>query len=63
MQDLYDDNVQMLLQMTELVRGDLHPIKRRILVALITTDVHNRDIVNQLSTSSVQDKHDFMWQQ
>lgn len=63
MQDLYDENVQMLLTMTELVRGDLDPVKRRILVAVITTDVHNRDIVNNLSMNDVTDKNDFTWQQ
>jgi dynein heavy chain len=34
-----------LEEVTELIRGDLNYIHRRILVALVTQDVHYRDIV------------------
>ena len=42
-----------LSDLTELVRGDLQPIRRKILVALITQDVHQRDIVQTLFGNDV----------
>ncbi len=41
-------NIQQLAELTRLVRGDLSPLHRRILAALITIDVHARDIVADL---------------
>ena len=32
-------------EISELIRGDLPPINRRTLVALVTQDVHYRDII------------------
>ena len=49
--------------MTELIRGKLTPIKRKILVSLITIDVHARDIVEQLVHENVESINDFNWQQ
>lgn len=46
-----------------MVRGDLSELYRKILVALITTDVHNRDIVLTLSNNEVESIHDNYWQQ
>lgn len=46
-----------------MVRGDLTELYRKILVALITTDVHNRDIVLTLSNNEVESIHDNYWQQ
>ncbi len=34
-----------LEEVTELIRGDLTAIQRRVLVALVTQDVHYRDII------------------
>jgi len=48
--------------LTELIRGSLHPIKRKILVSLITTDVHARDIVETLVNENVESINDFNWQ-
>lgn len=50
------------MQLTELIRGHLDPIKRSILVALITTDVHSRDIVETLVNEGVDSINDFNWQ-
>ncbi|KAI9002652.1 dynein heavy chain and region D6 of dynein motor-domain-containing protein [Gaertneriomyces semiglobifer] len=44
-----------------LVRGDLPPIQRLILGALITMDVHNRDIVQSLVDAGVKGPNDFEW--
>lgn len=52
-----------LSDLTELVRGDLQPIRRKILVALITQDVHQRDIVQTLFGNDIQSCLDFQWQQ
>lgn len=41
-------NIKQLGELTRLVRGELEPLHRRILAALITIDVHARDIVMDL---------------
>lgn len=55
--------LKQLQVLTEMVRGELTELSRKILVALITTDVHNRDIVNQLNTNEVESITDNYWQQ
>ena len=43
---------------------NLDPIKRKTLIALITQDVHNRDIVDELTqVESGVSKDDFIWNQ
>lgn len=37
-----------LVQMTGLIRGKLESVARKNLISIITTDVHNRAIVEQL---------------
>ena len=37
-----------------MVRTDLEPLERKIIVALITTDVHNRDIIEKLATNEIE---------
>lgn len=49
--------------MTELVRGNLTDLKRKLMVALITADVHNRDIIYQLDQEEVESINEFYWQQ
>ncbi|KAJ3216110.1 Dynein heavy chain 6, axonemal [Dinochytrium kinnereticum] len=44
-----------------LVRGDLTKIQRAILGALITIDVHNRDIIEGLINAKVSGQADFEW--
>ena len=38
-------------------------LQRQIIVALVTTDVHARDIIDDLVKSNVQSIYDFAWQQ
>eukprot|EP00599_Poterioochromonas_sp_BG-1_P017876 CAMPEP_0173166600 /NCGR_PEP_ID=MMETSP1105-20130129/22117_1 /TAXON_ID=2985 /ORGANISM="Ochromonas sp., Strain BG-1" /LENGTH=3828 /DNA_ID=CAMNT_0014087887 /DNA_START=639 /DNA_END=12125 /DNA_ORIENTATION=- len=45
------------------IRGTLTKLVRCIIVALVTTDVHARDIIDELCDRQVQNVHDFLWQQ
>lgn len=40
--DLYETGVQQLSELSQLVGESLSEVERRILIALITLDVHNR---------------------
>jgi hypothetical protein len=55
-------NVQQLAALTKLVRGELSQLARRALVALITVDVHARDIVESLVVKRVSSAMGFDWQ-
>lgn len=52
-----------LTQLIDLVRGNLDSVRRKIIVALVTTDVHARDIVESLVKEQVSSTQDFLWQQ
>ena len=50
--------------LTELIQTGLKdPIYHKIAVALITADVHNRDIVANLIANETESIYDFNWQQ
>ncbi len=51
--DWYQVNVMQLTQLIDLVRGNLDSVRRKIIVALITCDVHARDIVDSLVKEGV----------
>ena len=55
-------NVTQLNTLTALVREGLKFIKHRVIVALITQDVHLRDIVETLLNEDVSTLNDFNWQ-
>ena len=62
MQTEEDKNKKQILELTELVRDpNLKPLSRHVLVALITTDVHARDIVEDLKKENVQSTDEFTW--
>eukprot|EP00397_Hematodinium_sp_SG-2012_P000045 GEMP01000045.1.p1 GENE.GEMP01000045.1~~GEMP01000045.1.p1 ORF type:complete len:3312 (+),score=740.25 GEMP01000045.1:2269-12204(+) len=63
LQRFYIKNVQQLTELTHLVRGKLTSIQRKSIVALVTQDVHNRDIVETLHELKVMDPKTFKWQQ
>ena len=48
-------------QLTEMVRGQLSSLQRKIIVALVTTDVHARDIIEELKHDNVSSINDFRW--
>ena len=45
------------------IRGSLPKLVRYIIVALVTTDVHARDIIDELCERKVSEVQDFLWQQ
>lgn len=63
LEEWYNANSSQLEVLVELVRGALTPLQRKVIVALITTDVHSRDIVDLLKTEGVETIQDFYWQQ
>ena len=62
MQDWYDLNVSQLSELIALIITDLKPLERNIIVALVTTDVHARDVVDELKEAGVNSIADFLWQ-
>ncbi|KAG8459526.1 hypothetical protein KFE25_012861 [Diacronema lutheri] len=50
-----------LMDLTELVRGELTPLQRMSLGALITLDVHARDVLDAMVEHKVASVNDFMW--
>mmetsp|Transcript_20676 Transcript_20676/g.31607 ORF Transcript_20676/g.31607 Transcript_20676/m.31607 type:complete len:179 (+) Transcript_20676:658-1194(+) len=44
-----------------MVRGQLTSLQRKIIVALVTTDVHARDIIEELKADNVSSVNDFKW--
>ncbi|KXS09529.1 hypothetical protein M427DRAFT_128896 [Gonapodya prolifera JEL478] len=54
-------SIQNLNQLAALVRGDLTKIQRAILGAMITIDVHNRDIIQALYNAKCSSPGDFEW--
>lgn len=49
--------------LTELVRRPLSSAVHKSIVALITAEVHNRDLIELLGQRNVQSVNDFIWQQ
>jgi len=39
----------------------LKDLERKIIVALVTTDVHARDVIDELKEANVSTTYDFMW--
>lgn len=48
LEDWLKTNIDQIEVLTDLVRGELSDLKRRAVVALITVDVHARDIIDEL---------------
>jgi dynein heavy chain len=58
----HKDNLKELQNLIELIRGDLTKRQRLVIVALVTTDVHARDILEKLYQEEVSDIGNFLWQ-
>jgi dynein heavy chain, axonemal len=61
MPGVLEQNTTDLMGLTELVRGKLSKMERMTLGALITIDVHARDVVAELVECSLSDVSDFEW--
>uniref|UniRef100_A0A7S0KGL2 Dynein-1, subspecies f n=1 Tax=Micromonas pusilla TaxID=38833 RepID=A0A7S0KGL2_MICPS len=62
MEKYLEKNRSDLKDMTAVVREDLTRLHRKIIAALITIDVHARDIVEELWQEKVESVNDFKWQ-
>jgi dynein heavy chain len=49
-------------ELTRLVRGEVTSLARRVLAALVTIDVHSRDIVASLLSKGCSNTQAFEWQ-
>lgn len=56
------ENVSQLAELTDLLSRKLTALQRRVVVALVTIDVHNRDIVSRLLEEGCSNVGDFTWQ-
>ena len=57
-----EKNDKQIEHLTYHVRSNLTDLQRHVIVALITTDVHARDIVDELRAAQVLTINDFNWQ-
>eukprot|EP00497_Spongosphaera_streptacantha_P005233 TRINITY_DN618_c0_g1_i2.p1 TRINITY_DN618_c0_g1~~TRINITY_DN618_c0_g1_i2.p1 ORF type:complete len:221 (-),score=29.46 TRINITY_DN618_c0_g1_i2:27-689(-) len=63
LKEWYQVNLGQIDDLMDLVRGKLEKIDRRKIVALVTTDVHSRDVIRRLIDADTKGAHDFNWQQ
>ncbi|CBZ27922.1 putative dynein heavy chain [Leishmania mexicana MHOM/GT/2001/U1103] len=63
LQPFYNDYHGQILRMVELTRQPLSKLQRMLVGTLIVLNVHNRDIVHNLSKESVSSVDDFAWYQ
>lgn len=50
-------------RLEELIRDKLNKLQRKGVVALVTQDVHNRDIIQELFDNKITSMQNFKWQQ
>ena len=62
LQELAEMMSSTLKDYTQCIRGKLSSIQRKVLVALITTEVHGRDIIDGLAKAQVTNVQEFDWQ-
>ncbi|KAI9175897.1 hypothetical protein H9P43_006261 [Blastocladiella emersonii ATCC 22665] len=61
LREMYASQLAALDGLVSLVRGDLDPIVRACVGALIVIDVHSRDVVRQLMENRIDNPNDFEW--
>ena len=59
----FDAQIAQLSELTAMVRSNLSSTDRKKIVALITQDVHGRDVVGALKDGEVSSLNNFTWQQ
>lgn len=63
MSEWYSNVCEQLEELTNLIKGNLTSIQRKSLVSLIVSDVHCREIIDDLNRTEVCSSLDFKWQQ
>lgn len=58
----FENNLENLQDLITLIRSDLSKRERMVIVALVTTDVHARDIIETLKEDDIDDINNFVWQ-
>ena len=53
--------VKYLAELSDFVRGDLNDVERRKLVALITMEIHSRDVMERMIKANAKSPTDFSW--
>ena len=53
--------VGFLTRLADMVRGQLNKVERKRVVALITMEIHNRDVMQKMITAKIDAPSDFMW--
>jgi dynein heavy chain len=48
-------------KLTDMVRGQLNKVERKKVVALITMEIHNRDVMDKMVKARITNPTDFMW--
>ena len=61
LEEFRDFSIQQISAMVNLVRGDLNKLQRNAMGALITIDVHAREVVDTLVKVRVDNINDFDW--
>lgn len=56
----YYQNLQILVK---LVKSSMDPVRQKIIVGLITSEVHNRDVLEMLQKRDIRSVTDFEWEQ
>ena len=56
-----DKMIRTLSMLANLVCSNLSPHKRQSINALLTIDVHNRDIINSMVENKISRRDDFEW--
>ena len=62
-QTYLDDYYKNLSTLIGLVKNDLSPQRHKIVVGLITSEVHNRDMLDMLQTRDIRSVSNFNWEQ
>ncbi|CAL1158737.1 unnamed protein product [Cladocopium goreaui] len=61
LEEYHQKSVDQLTGLVNLVRGDLSKLGRQTLGALVTIDVHNRDVVHSLKDAKISSSKEFDW--
>ena len=61
LKELYLGSMNQLKELIQTIKENITPLQRKIIISLITTEVHGRDIIEQLTMDYVSSKNDFKW--